>query len=312
MVNREIFSSIKKSLSGLSPIRNPVTVKELRSRMRGRRAFTVLTLYLTLMGSLVLVVFLAFSAASNNSFGPTSRQAGKVVFAAVLTIQVILVLFIGPAFTSATISGEKDRKTYDLLRTTLLPARSLVMGKLLSALAYVLLLILVSIPLQSIAFLLGGLSVLELVLSQLIILTAAVTYALIGLFSSTLMNSTLGSSLATFSVALIMTIGAPFLAGIAVTFLGAFLFGPISPAPIVQSLLIYGGLILASTNLPATLVVSDIFLIEQDSLFFWTEMIDGQSYFLFSPWFVFIALHLGLSAVLFWASIRRVKKVSAH
>ncbi len=278
--------------------------------MRGRRAFVVLTIYTALMSTLVLIVYLAFSAASNNSFGPSSRQAGKAVFGAVLSIQVFLVIFIGPAFTSAAISGEKDRKTYDLLRTTLLPARSLVIGKLISALAYVFLLILVSIPLQSIAFLLGGLSFIELFLSQVLIIISAVTYALIGLYFSTVMRSTLSASVATFASALILTIGGPFLAGILGSLMGAIMFGPSIPDWTMQALLIYGGILLAATNLPATLIISEIFLLQEDTIFYWTNIIDGHTIFILSPWYLYSIFYILLGLILYWACVRRVKKVA--
>jgi ABC-type transport system involved in multi-copper enzyme maturation permease subunit len=298
------------SLRALNLLRNPVAVRELRSRMRGRRAFVVLTIYTALMSTLVLIVYLAFSAASNNSFGPSSRQAGKAVFGAVLSIQVFLVIFIGPAFTSAAISGEKDRKTYDLLRTTLLPARSLVIGKLISALAYVFLLILVSIPLQSIAFLLGGLSFIELFLSQVLIIISAVTYALIGLYFSTVMRSTLSASVATFASALILTIGGPFLAGILGSLMGAIMFGPSIPDWTMQALLIYGGILLAATNLPATLIISEIFLLQEDTIFYWTNIIDGHTIFILSPWYLYSIFYILLGLILYWACVRRVKKVA--
>jgi ABC-2 type transport system permease protein len=300
----------QNSLRALNLLRNPVAVRELRSRMRGRRAFVVLTIYTALMSTLVLIVYLAFSAASNNSFGPSSRQAGKAVFGAVLSIQVFLVIFIGPAFTSAAISGEKDRKTYDLLRTTLLPARSLVIGKLISALAYVFLLILVSIPLQSIAFLLGGLSFIELFLSQVLIIISAVTYALIGLYFSTVMRSTLSASVATFASALILTIGGPFLAGILGSLMGAIMFGPSIPDWTMQALLIYGGILLAATNLPATLIISEIFLLQEDTIFYWTNIIDGHTIFILSPWYLYSIFYILLGLILYWACVRRVKKVA--
>ena len=300
----------QKNARAMNLLRNPVAVRELRGRMRGRRAFVVLTIYLALMSSLVLIVYLAFSAASNNVFGPSSRQAGKAVFGAVLSIQVFLVIFIGPAFTSAAISGEKDRKTYDLLRTTLLPARSLVTGKLISALAYVFLLILVSIPLQSIAFLLGGISFIELFLSQVLIIISAVTYALIGLYFSTVMRSTLAASVATFASALLLAMGGPFLAGILGSLVGAFLFGPSMPDWTMQALLIYGGILLAATNLPATLIVSEIFLLEEDALFYWTNVIDGHTIFILSPWYLYAIFYILLGLILYWACVRRVKMVA--
>lgn len=290
--------------------RNPVTVKELRSRMRGQRAFLLMTAYLLLMGGLIFTVYLAYVASSGNNFGPSNRQAGKAVFTAVLLVQVILVLFIGPTFTSAAIVGEKERQTYDLLRTTLLPARSLVTGKLLSSLSYIYLLIIVSIPLQGIAFLLGGISPIELLLSQLLILISAITFALIGLYISTVLRSTLTASLTTFAVAFTLTFGTPIVAALITSILGPVLFGPSTPAWPVQILLIYGGLLLAATNLPATLVISDLFLVEQNALVYFTDFIDGRLAYIWSPWLPYIILYILLGLLLYWACIRRIKRVA--
>lgn len=290
--------------------RNPVTVKELRSRMRGQRAFLLMTAYLLLMGGLIFTVYLAYVASSGNNFGPSNRQAGKAVFTAVLLVQVILVLFIGPTFTSAAIVGEKERQTYDLLRTTLLPARSLVTGKLLSSLSYIYLLIIVSIPLQGIAFLLGGISPIELLLSQFLILISAITFALIGLYISTVLRSTLTASLTTFAVAFTLTFGTPIVAALITSILGPVLFGPSTPAWPVQIMLIYGGLLLAATNLPATLVISDLFLVEQDALVYFTDFIDGRLAYIWSPWLPYIILYILLGLLLYWACIRRIKRVA--
>jgi ABC-2 type transport system permease protein len=288
---------------------NPVALKELRSRMRGRRAFVVLTVYVLLMSLFILAVYLVYVAASRDSFGPSSRQAGKAVFAAVLGAEVFLVLFVGPAFTSGAISGEKERQTYDLLRTTLLPARTIVGGKLISALSYVLLLILVSVPLQSIAFLLGGVSPVEVLLSQFLVLLSAVTFALIGLYFSSLMRSTLMATVATFGASMLLTFGVPLLAAIAAALLGTVYYGAASPRWPLESLLYYSGLLLSGTNLPATLIVSELILLEKDALLFFTQVADGRLITLFSPWVVNVGFNLVAGLLLFWGTVRRVRRI---
>lgn len=291
-------------------LQNPVTVKELRSRMRGRRGFVVLTTYLLLMSGFILLVYLTYAAAANSPSGPNDRQAGKVVFTAVLAVEVFLVVFIGPAFTMAAISGEKERQTYDLLRTTLLSARSFVLGKLLSSLSYVFLLIIVAIPIQSIALLLGGISLIEVILAQFLVILSAVTFALVGLYFSSLMRSTLASSVSTFSVSMLLIAGAPIVAAFFLMITGPFLFGVSSPSWSFLLMLVYGGLLLAATNFPATLIVSDIFLLEQDSLFIFSEVIDGHTVYLFSPWFIYAALYSLLALLLYWATVRRVRRIA--
>ncbi|MFN8375727.1 MAG: hypothetical protein U0694_23005 [Anaerolineae bacterium] len=76
---------------------------------------------------------------------------GRLLFAGIVGIELLLIIFIAPSFTAGSITGERERKTYDLLQTTLMSSPMFVIGKLESALSYVLLLLLSAIPLQSIA-----------------------------------------------------------------------------------------------------------------------------------------------------------------
>lgn len=285
---------------------NPVTVKELRGRMRGRRAFAVLTLYLALLSGVIALVYLVYASGANGVGSTAARTAGKGLFAAVLAVQVFLVVFIGPAFTAGAISGERERQTFDLLKTTLLSAESVVLGKLISALSYVFLLVLVSIPLQSIAFLLGGLSLTELLLSQLLILIAAVTYALYGLWCSATMRTTLAATVATFAGMLFAVFGVPLLAGMAAVLSSSLQLS----GPVIEATLLYTGLALAATNLPATLIVSEVLFLEQNTLFFFSQFLYGTRVWLFSPWTLFIVLHILAAAVLYGLTVRRVRRVS--
>jgi ABC-type transport system involved in multi-copper enzyme maturation permease subunit len=289
---------------------NPVAIKELRSRMRGRRAFVVLTIYLIGMSGFISLVYLAYASSASGPFGPDPRQAGKVVFTAVLAMQVILVTFIGPSFTAGAISGEKERQTYDLLRTTLLTANAYVMGKLVSALSYVVLLIVASIPLQSIAFMLGGVAPVELFLSQLLVLAAAVTFALYGLFASSAMRSTLAASVTTFAGTLFVTIGLPTLVGIFAGFFGPLVFGTSPTSWLSEAMLAYAGLFLSAANLPATLVLSEIFLLQEDTLFLFKSSFGSHSVWLFSPWPLFLLFYLLLALILYWACVRRVRRIA--
>lgn len=290
-------------------LQNPVTVKELRSRMRGRRAFVVLTIYLMLMSGFISLVYLAYASAASQPYGPDSRQAGKVIFASVLGIQAFLVVFIGPAFTTGSISGEKERQTFDLLRTTLLSANAFVMGKLLSALSYVFLLIFASVPLQSIAFLLGGVALSELLVAQLLIIVSAVAFALVGLYFSSIMRSTLASSIVTFAGSLLLTAGIPLIVGVFLSLLGPLLFGFGSPSWSLQAFLFFIGVALVTTNLPATMIMSEVILLEEGSYFYFDTTIDGHTIYIPSPWYLYIILYTLLALLLYWLTVRRVRRI---
>ncbi|MBC8170872.1 MAG: hypothetical protein H7X77_04350, partial [Anaerolineae bacterium] len=130
---------------------NPVMLKELRERMRGARAFAVITVYLSLMSAFTVLLYIAYSPFNRGISTSVTGELGRVLFAGIVGIELVLIIFIAPAFTAGAVTGERERKTYDLLQITLLPRPSFIIGKLESALGYVFLLLLAAIPLQSIA-----------------------------------------------------------------------------------------------------------------------------------------------------------------
>lgn len=298
---RNIFRGISRRLMALA--QNPVTMKELRGRMRGNRAFVILTLHVTVMSGIVTLIYFGFAAAASNPYGPQPQYAGKAVFGAVTLIQAIMVLFIGPAATAGAISGEKERQTYDILRTTLLSAEEFVGGKLLSSLSYVFLLVIASIPLQSIALLLGGIALSEIIISQLLILVAAIAYALLGLFASSRLRSTLAASVATYGTAIFFTIGVPGLLVLFAIFTNSFSSWF---AEILMAFILVG---LVSLNLPATLIMSEIVLLEEGTLWGFSQSAGGYTYWILSPWFINLILFSLLAFILYKLTVRRVRRI---
>lgn len=80
-----------------------IMVKELRSRMRGRRAFIVLTVYLGLLALITYGVYVVVSPNVNPmgavGFGNVNASAiiGQSIFITLSIFQTILVAFIAPA-----------------------------------------------------------------------------------------------------------------------------------------------------------------------------------------------------------------------
>src|SRR5690606_3841136 len=153
-------------------------------------------------------------------------------------IELLLIVFIAPAFTAGAITGERERQTYDLLKTTLLASPSFVIGKLESALGYILLLLLAAIPLQSIAFLFGGVSEIELLLAFVILAVAAVTLGTVGIYFSAAMQRTLTASVRAYSVSLMATFGIPVVVGTILSAIEGALFrsgANATPSPVVEA-----------------------------------------------------------------------------
>jgi ABC-type transport system involved in multi-copper enzyme maturation permease subunit len=207
-----------------------VSIKELRGRMRGRRAFVVLTIYLLLLGlfAFAIYVYLKQQAATTTVTGGFGRDGmvtqfpggqtlgngtalsagiGHGIFGGLLALETLLVLVLAPAFTTSAISLEREKQTLDLLITTPLSTLGMVIGKLFSALTYVFLLILASVPLASLVFVFGGVGPEDLLRAYAFLFALAFGMGAIGLFISALVRRTQTATVVTFIVVLVLSLG---------------------------------------------------------------------------------------------------------
>lgn len=158
--------------------------KELRLRLRRERSIWVIIIYLLVMG---LLGFL-FLSHQNGYSSDVLSQVGGQLYILLSVVQLLLIMFITPAFTSTSINGEKERQTYDLLLCSRLSAFSLVAGKLIAGLANALLLIFASIPLFSLVFFFGGVSPQEFAETMLVFAMTAIVVGTFSLFCSTVLH----------------------------------------------------------------------------------------------------------------------------
>lgn len=192
---------------------NPILVKEIRSRMRGPRAFITLTLILVVMGGIMygmLQLILAGSRYSN----VLSPQVGQILFAALAFLELFMISAITPAVTAGAISGEKEKQTYEMLMATPLSPTSILWGKLISAMSYVFLLLFAGIPLASIVFIFGGVAPWDMVKTLIVLVATAVSFGVIGLFLSALFGRTGRATVASFILVVVLMIGPIFMAGL--------------------------------------------------------------------------------------------------
>ncbi|MEP7157814.1 MAG: ABC transporter permease subunit [Chloroflexota bacterium] len=189
-----------------------LVTKEARWRMRGRRAFVIVTIYLVLLALLVAFVYQTlvdqamFQASFNEGFndgfgfppvqgsdfvpGSVSARIGQAVFAAILILQTLLTVLLAPALTSGAVSTEREKQTLELLITTPVSTLGMVTGKLFSSLAYLFLLIVASVPLMSLVFAFGGVAPDDVVRAYILLFAVAIGLGSIGLFMSALTKRT--------------------------------------------------------------------------------------------------------------------------
>ncbi len=196
-----------------------IMVKELRSRMRGRRAFIVLTVYLAILALLTYGVYVIVApnarGITGGGFGGggfggqanASALIGQSIFTLLSIFQLILICFIAPAFTAGQISLEREKQTLDLLISTPMRPSAIVIGKLAAALAFVVLMIVAAIPITAIVLMYGGASVDDIIRQQLVLLATALVLGAIGLFYSALLKRTQAATVLTYITLLALTLG---------------------------------------------------------------------------------------------------------
>jgi hypothetical protein len=133
---------------------NPIVAKELRSRMHGWHAAAVLTGYLCVIGGLG---YLSYSSEVGSSYSVLQAGvAGAGFFRALAVAAMVTIALVVPGLVGPALSGEREHRTLELLLVTPLRPGRIVVGKLVAALAFVVLLTVACVPLFSVAFLLGG------------------------------------------------------------------------------------------------------------------------------------------------------------
>ena len=104
--------------------------------------------------------------------------------------QFFLVALVAPTFAAGSITGEKERKTYEMLLASPLKPSTILIGKLLSSLSYLVILILSSLPLMILCFLLGGIMLSEIARAYLVLILAAGTFGLLSIACSSYFRRT--------------------------------------------------------------------------------------------------------------------------
>ncbi len=190
-------------------LENPIIIREFRRRMRGPRAFILLTIYLLVLGGIAYAVYRVIASSSGYVGGGVSQSAtiGQALFIALAVLEMAGVCLITPSLTAGTISSEYERRTYDVLMAAPLRPLAIVWGKMIPALSYILLLILAAIPMFNVVFLFGGVTISDILRTLLLLALTTVTMGSIGLFFSALTRRTGRAAFASYTVVVLLIVG---------------------------------------------------------------------------------------------------------
>ncbi|MCY9546600.1 ABC transporter permease [Lysinibacillus xylanilyticus] len=175
---------------------NPVFVKELKLRFRSFKSFSGLMFYLA-----VICIFIAGFLLITTEFtgkGFFKPEISFMMFAVLTILQMALILFITPSLTAGAISSEREKQTLNILLTTTQSSTQIIIGKLLSSVAFLVLMLIAGLPLYSLVFLFGGVSPSQLISIFLFYLLTVVAIGSVGVMFSTITKRTIVAMISTY------------------------------------------------------------------------------------------------------------------
>ena len=179
----------------MTRLSGPVLVRELVTTLRSPKAFAILLGFNACMAAAVL---LGWRWAHET---PLARaDIGRRVFLILSMAQLVLVTLLAPALSSGAITLERERDTLDLLRTTPIGARRLLLEKYLASVVFFILLLLTSTPLTALSILLGGIRPSAVLAATAALLVLVLACGAIGVTASVMFRHTQASLAVTYLV----------------------------------------------------------------------------------------------------------------
>ncbi len=168
---------------------NPVLQRELLVNLRMPRAFVLLFAYIALLGAVVYVAWPNQTRLDLSSNPDASKRLINLFFLG----QYVLMSLMAPSFAGGAITGEKERRTYEMLLASPMRPGAIVLGKLLAALCHLAVLVFASLPIVMLCLPLGGVSIWEVVGTYVAMAASVVTFGMICLTASSYFTRTLAS-----------------------------------------------------------------------------------------------------------------------
>lgn len=184
-------------------IDNPVLRKELLLRSRIRQTAPVRIG--VIVASTVLLIWIYYSTFRALLFDASASSAHSI-WALVVWVQFLLICIVAPATTANAIAQEKEQQTWEMLIFTRLRPAEIIFGKLISRMAVLVILILLSVPITLMCMLRASGTGDDAITPALQLGTYAVMFltslffATFGLFMSWLLNRTLYALITSYTV----------------------------------------------------------------------------------------------------------------
>ena len=195
-------------------MKNAICKKEMQRSIRKKKnAIGMLIFNLMLIAGALFGFYMLLNQYTTFTYRNYSEMSS--LSTVIMAVEMFLVLFIVPALTAATISGEREKQTLDILFTTSMSSWEIVWGKLVSSISTLVLYIISGVPVLFIIFSVGGLKVWDVLVCLFYILVVAIYIGSIGIFFSALLKRSVAATVCTYGTVIFLTVGTYFLIHVA-------------------------------------------------------------------------------------------------
>lgn len=184
---------------------NPIVKKDIRVQARSMKIAWGLFAY---EGIMALIFFLAMSFFQvDNSYSSTNIYSNIVMLYPMLAIaQISILAVVVPIITASSISGEKERQTFDIMMTTSMTPFSIIAGKVTTAMVQGLLFVVGAMPVMALAFVIGGMSWSYLLWFLMIAMLVSLFSASIGICCSALCKKSIVSVIMSYGIYVVFVV----------------------------------------------------------------------------------------------------------
>ena len=177
---------------------NPIVKKDLKVTVRSMRISWGLLAYEAALTVAFLLALLIIQEESRYMGSGNIYSYLVYLFPVVAVAQVCIVALYVPIITASSISGEKERQTFDIMLTTCMSPFSIVFGKVISAVLRIMFFVAASTPIMALSFVVGGLSWSNLFYYLLAVILFSVFAGSIGILASAFCRKSVAAVLLSF------------------------------------------------------------------------------------------------------------------
>src|SRR5688500_14766550 len=165
-------------------IGNATAKRDYRAQLRGTRAIWLWAAYLLI---LIFIAGVTYSGIVNDAVPQPVAELQfqlQTFYETMMRFLGLMVVLIAPALTATAIVSERQMKSLDLVFTSPMTLKHLLVGKMISSYRYVWMLLILALPVTAVSVVMGGATWMDVLAAYVLLSSCALIVTSIGLLMS--------------------------------------------------------------------------------------------------------------------------------